>query len=86
MRRIINILIALFFIPSITLADNYFLEKATWTLATVLLVMCILASLSVPRNVEVQESIIEDRVDDIIDPNALPSFPNEIPDSPLPEE
>lgn len=53
-----------------------FLEKATWTLAGAMVVLSILASMTIPRqDNENTKSIIEEKVDGAVDPNALPSFP-----------
>ncbi len=58
-----------------------FLEKATWTLAGALVVFSILASMTIPRIAEEQKSVIEDQIENAVDPNAIPSFP-----TPMPEE
>lgn len=52
-----------------------FLEKATWTLASVLVVLCIAASVSTPRGVEEKKSVIEEQVQNSTDPAAAPAFP-----------
>lgn len=53
-----------------------FVEKATWGLATALLVLSILATI-VPRNTNVQrQSKIQDRLENTaIDPERLPAYP-----------
>lgn len=52
------------------------LEKATWTLAVSLVILAFLATLTMPsKNVEEQKSVIESKVKDTPEPNALPSFP-----------
>jgi preprotein translocase subunit SecG len=56
-----------------------FLEKATWTLATTVVVLSIVASLSIPRNQE-QKSIIEDQINQTFDPTATQSFPTSVPE------
>lgn len=62
-----------------------FLEKATWTLAGSLLFLSILASATIPRGeAEVERSLIEDQIEQTIDPSAVPAFPTAIPD--LPED
>lgn len=52
-----------------------FLEKATWALAGTLLVLCILASASIPRDNKVPESMISEKVQTMVDPTAAPNFP-----------
>ncbi len=57
-----------------------FLEKATWTLAVTLLVFSLLASMTIPRQEEGgSESVIEDQIDNAVDPNQMPSFPTTPP-------
>ncbi|MDP4208762.1 MAG: preprotein translocase subunit SecG [Bacteroidota bacterium] len=56
-----------------------FLEKATWTLASALLVLCLLASITIPREEGAKKSAIEEQVKNSADPKALPSFPNAAP-------
>lgn len=53
-----------------------FLEKATWTLAGVLLFLCLSASIIVPKvmNSNNRESAIQDKVN-AQDPAATPAFP-----------
>ncbi len=59
-----------------------FLEKATWTLASAILVLAIVANIIMPRQVEVErKSLIEDQVKNAIDPNAVPNFPTSAPAS-----
>lgn len=57
-----------------------FLEKATWTLAVVILVLSIAATAAIPRNVEEQASRIQDQIENAVDPNAIPTLPTAIPD------
>lgn len=53
-----------------------FLEKATWTLAGAMLVLCIVAAIVMPRGEEVNKSAIEQQVNDAQAPvNAIPTFP-----------
>ncbi|MFO7922799.1 MAG: preprotein translocase subunit SecG [Bacteroidales bacterium] len=60
-----------------------FLEKATWTLAASLVFLSILASATIPRGeVEAERSLIEDQIEQTIDPSAMPSFPTSVPDVP----
>ena len=57
-----------------------FLEKATWSLAIGLLVLCLLASLTIPRQeAETNRSIIEEQINNAVNPNAMPNFPTTVP-------
>lgn len=54
-----------------------FLEKATWTLAGVLLFLCLAASVVVPKMTrQERKSAIEERVN-AQDPAAVPAFPSQ---------
>ncbi len=54
-----------------------FLEKATWTLAGVLLFLCLAASVAIPKmSKQVKKSAIEERVN-AQDPAAVPAFPSQ---------
>jgi len=57
-----------------------FLEKATWTLAVALMLFSIIGSLSIPRGVESERSVLEDQMENVIDPGAIPTFPPPSPD------
>ncbi len=57
-----------------------FLEKSTWTLATVLLALSVLASISISTRDTEEGSLIEEQVEEAIDPTALPSFPTTVPE------
>ena len=58
-----------------------FLEKATWTLAASLVFLSILASATIPREqIEGERSLIEDQIENQVDPSGLPTFP--VPDLP----
>ena len=63
-----------------------FLEKATWTLAVLLIALALAASLSIPRGGEVQKSRIEQQIDNAIDPTQMPSFPTSVPETSGEEE
>ena len=53
-----------------------FLEKATWTLAVSLLVLSVLAAFAIPRDKgEVSRSAIEEKLENVPSPSALPVFP-----------
>lgn len=54
-----------------------FLEKATWTLAGVLLFLCLAASVAIPKlSRDVRKSAIEERIN-TPDPAAVPAFPSQ---------
>lgn len=57
-----------------------FLEKSTWTLATILLALSVLASISISSRDTEEGSLIEEQVEEAIDPTALPSFPTTVPE------
>jgi preprotein translocase subunit SecG len=57
-----------------------FLEKSTWTLAIALLVFSVIGSLTIPRSDGSQRSVIEDQIDNVVDPNAIPTFPTTVPE------
>ncbi|HYX05899.1 MAG TPA: preprotein translocase subunit SecG [Bacteroidales bacterium] len=56
-----------------------FLEKATWSLAAGLLFLSILASISIPRQRTEENSVIQNQIENAVDPNAIPSFPTTVP-------
>lgn len=61
---------------------NDFLEKATWTLAVALLVLCLAASLSIPHQTSQENrSAIEQQIQNAVDPSQVPQFPT-TPQSP----
>ena len=62
-----------------------FLEKATWTLAVALMLFCVIGSITVPRADTEQRSVIEDQIDNVVDPNAIPAFPTTVPGPGTPE-
>ena len=57
-----------------------FLEKATWTLAIGLLVLCLAASMTIPREQIQHESVIEDQINAINPGEAPTSFPTSVPE------
>lgn len=57
-----------------------FLEKSTWTMAAALMVLCIVASIIIPRGEQEQKSVIQDQIQQVIDPNAIPTFPSTTPE------
>lgn len=51
-----------------------FLEKSSWTLAIVLVVLCFMSTLVTPKDaVHTQKSLIESKIQDVA-PNATPDF------------
>lgn len=57
-----------------------FLEKATWTLAVCLLLFSLLSSATIPRGEDANRSIIEEQIDNAIDPTAIPTLPTANPE------
>lgn len=57
-----------------------FLEKSTWTMASALMVLSIVGSIIISRGDKEQRSIIEDQIQQVIDPGAIPTFPTTTPD------
>ncbi|MEI7423592.1 MAG: preprotein translocase subunit SecG [Prolixibacteraceae bacterium] len=56
-----------------------FLEKGTWILATALVVLCISATAFLPRHGVQAKSAIEQQIQGVQDPSALPTFPQSVP-------
>jgi len=56
-----------------------FLEKATWTLCGVILVLCIVATATIPRGTGVQQSRLKTQFENATDPNAIPTLPTAVP-------
>jgi preprotein translocase subunit SecG len=63
-----------------------FLEKSTWTLAGTILVLCIVATASIPRGGEQQRSRIQQQIDNTVDPNAIPTLPTANPATAAPTQ
>ncbi|MCK4852831.1 MAG: preprotein translocase subunit SecG [Bacteroidales bacterium] len=57
-----------------------FLEKSTWILAITLMAFSVVGSLTIPRGEENRRSVIEDQIDNVVDPNAIPTFPTTVPE------
>ena len=59
-----------------------FLEKATWTLAGVLLFLCVMAAGFIPRESgETNESLMQEQIHNASDPSAVPgNFPLTAPE------
>ncbi len=58
-----------------------FLEKATWTLAIGLVVLCLVAAMTIPRGVVEEKSKIEQQVNNAVDPTQMPQFPTSVPET-----
>lgn len=56
-----------------------FLEKGTWILAVALVVLCISATAFLPRQGDQAKSAIEQQIQGVQDPTALPTFPQSAP-------
>ena len=56
-----------------------FLEKATWTLAAAILILCVVATATIPRGEVEQKSIIESQIQNAVDPSAIPTLPTAVP-------
>ena len=57
-----------------------FLEKSTWTLAGAILILCVVATATIPRGIESGRSRIENQIQNAVDPNAIPTLPTAIPE------
>ncbi|MDT8400644.1 MAG: preprotein translocase subunit SecG [Bacteroidales bacterium] len=57
-----------------------FLEKATWTLAAIILLLSIVSTAAIPHGVEEEASRIQDQIENAVDPTAIPNLPTAIPD------
>jgi len=59
-----------------------FLEKATWILAGSLLFLAVLGSAFIPRAAkENDQSMVQDQIENTVDPTQVPSFPTTPPQS-----
>jgi preprotein translocase subunit SecG len=56
-----------------------FLEKSTWTLAGAILVLCVVATATIPRGTASERSRIENQIQNAVDPNAIPTLPTAVP-------
>jgi len=61
-----------------------FLEKSTWTLAAAILILCVVATASIPRGTTAGRSRIEEQIKNTVDPNAIPTLPTAVPPSSTP--
>ena len=55
-----------------------FLEKSTWTLAAAIMVLCLVATASIPRG-QSEESVIKSSIERAQDPTAIPTLPTPVP-------
>ena len=56
-----------------------FLEKATWTLAATILILCVVATATIPRGSVTERSRIENQIQNAVDPSAIPTLPTAVP-------
>jgi preprotein translocase subunit SecG len=56
-----------------------FLEKSTWTLAGAILILCVVATATIPRGGDKQQSRIQNQINNTVDPNAVPTLPTATP-------
>jgi preprotein translocase subunit SecG len=56
-----------------------FLEKSTWTLAAAILILCVVATATIPRGSASGRSRIENQIQNAVDPNAIPTLPTAVP-------
>jgi preprotein translocase subunit SecG len=59
-----------------------FLEKSTWTLAASILILCVVATATIPRGTASARSRIENQIQNAVDPNAVPTLPTATPQAP----
>jgi len=59
-----------------------FLEKATWTLAGTILILCVVATATIPRGAATERSRIKNSIQNAVDPNAIPTLPTAVPTEP----
>jgi preprotein translocase subunit SecG len=58
-----------------------FLEKSTWSLAAAILILCVVATATIPRGETTGRSRIQTQIDNAVDPNAIPTLPTAAPPS-----
>ncbi len=62
-----------------------FLEKATWTLAGSLVLLCLVAALIIPSGAaDTNQSILDSQIENAADPGSMPSFPTAVPPAETP--
>ena len=59
-----------------------FLEKSTWTLAAAILILCVVATATIPRGSTTERSRIENQIQNAVDPSAIPTLPTAVPAEP----
>jgi preprotein translocase subunit SecG len=59
-----------------------FLEKSTWTLAAAILILCVVATATIPRGATTEHSRIENQIQNAVDPKAIPTLPTAVPTEP----
>ena len=60
-----------------------FLEKATWTLAGSLVVLCLLSAFMLSSSGgNSSKSILDSQIENVADPSSTPSFPTTVPITP----
>jgi len=59
-----------------------FLEKSTWTLAAAILILCVVATATIPRGSTAERSRIENQIQNAVDPSAIPTLPTALPTEP----
>ena len=61
-----------------------FLEKSTWTLAGAILILCVVATATIPRGSGAGQSRIQNQIQNAVDPNAIPTLPTAVPPATTP--
>ena len=56
-----------------------FLEKSTWSLAGAILILCVVATATIPRGTTSGRSRIQNQTQNAVDPNAIPTLPTAVP-------
>jgi len=56
-----------------------FLEKSTWSLAVAILILCVVATATIPRGTTSGRSRIQNQIQNAVDPNAIPTLPTAVP-------
>ncbi len=58
-----------------------FLEKSTWTLAAAILILCVVATATIPRGSGGEQSRLKSQIDNTYNPDAIPTMPTAVPPS-----
>lgn len=56
-----------------------FLEKSTWILCAAILILCVVATATIPRGETAAKSRLENQIQNVVDPNAIPTLPTAVP-------